>query len=282
MIDLHIHSRYSDGTNTIDEIVRMAKQKNIKALSLTDHDNINGLDEMKISCEKENIECIAGIEFSTEYYGVEVHILGYFLDTRDNNLLEKLNYLKSEREERTKELLEKLKKYKINLSYEEVKSVATSDIISRSHIALLMLQKGYVYSIKEAFINYIGTGGAAYIPKKDVDTLGIISLLNENKALSFLAHPKFIKVGEGKLLKMIDEFKDMGLDGIETNYSAFTEKYKNYYKNIAKEKKLLISGGSDFHGDIRNNIEIGDGNAYYEMITHMKKQLLYKYGKVVD
>lgn len=282
MIDLHMHSIYSDGTCTTKQLVQIANERKMKAISLTDHDTVEGLEEMNIYCKESGIEFINGIEFSTEYFGREIHILGYFVDTLDIDLINKLQYLKEERVERTKEIIKKLNKFKINIDFEEVQDIAESEIISRSHIAMAMYKKGYVYSLKEAFLNYIGNTGAAYIPKKDVDTLNIIELLNKNKALSFLAHPKLINTGEKKLLEMIDIFKEGGLDGIETYYSCFTQKDKVYYSRMARERNMLISGGSDFHGDMREMVKIGDGNAYYEMVSDMKKLIFKKYGKVVD
>jgi len=281
MIDLHMHSIYSDGTYTTKELVQKAVEMKMKAISLTDHDTIEGVEEMNNHCMEVSIEFINGIEFSTEFFGREIHILGYFIDVTDVELIKKLEYLKKERVERTKEIIKKLNTLKINISFEEVKDLATSDIISRSHIALAMYKRGYVYSIKEAFLNYIGNTGAAYIPKKNVDTLNIIELINKNKALSFLAHPKLINTGEKKLLEMINIFKESGLDGIETYYSYFTQKDKAYYSRIAREKGMLISGGSDFHGSIREMVKIGDGNAYYDMIVDMKKLCFSKHGRVI-
>jgi len=279
MIDLHIHSIYSDGTYSPKQLAEYAEKKDLKAVSLTDHDTIDGLKEAREEFENKGIEFIDGIEFSTEYKGHEVHILSYFIDIKDKILIQKLKRLQDERVSRTEEILEKLKKLKIDISMEEIKKVTTSNLISRSHIAYAMLQKGYVYSIKEAFINYIGAGGAAYVPKKDAETTEIVRMIRENKALSFLAHPKFINIGEKKLLNLIEVLKENGLDGLEVYYSTFSEKDKAYYSRIAKENNLLLSGGSDFHGGLREKVELGIGGARYQMLRKMKERLKEKYGK---
>lgn len=273
MIDLHIHTTCSDGTYTPEEVVGLCKEQNIEVMSITDHDTIEGLKEGKKKAEELGITFINGIEFSSDYYGKEVHILGYFLNIEDDVFLKEIKMLEKEREKRTELMLEKLKKYGINLTMDDILEEVTGNLISRTHIAGAMYKKGYIRSRKEAFINYIGSGKGAYIPKENLSPSRAVRLIKENGGLAFVAHPKLISLGEKRTFELLDILQEEGLDGLEIYYPSFSSIDIAYYSRIAKERGLIASGGSDFHGGNRREISIGVSNVKNDVYDTMLKRL---------
>lgn len=257
MIDLHIHSTYSDGTKTPKEIVEMAKKKGLKAISITDHDTVDGLIEGEKYAKDCGIEFIKGIEISANYYGKEIHILGYFLNTDDEIFMGKIKEFKEQREKRNEKILEKLDEIGFTITMEELKKEAKEDLISRTHIGSLMIKKAYVNNKKDAFLYYLGIRGKAYVAKNDMEAYEAIKILKDNGALSFIAHPKLIPYGMKRIKELITKGKEVGLDGIEVFYPRLTDYEINYYYKIAEKRGLLFSGGSDYHGENREGIEIG-------------------------
>ncbi len=276
MIDLHIHTTFSDGTYTPSEIIDMSLKKGLKIISITDHDTLEGIISANERAEKERIKIIPGIEFSTDYDGKEIHILGYFIDVKNEKLNIRLKELKKDREERTLKILEKLKGYRINITMDDIQKEVTGNLISRTHIASAMYKKGYVFSRKEAFLRYIGAGGAAYVQKENISPGEAVRIIKESGGLAFLAHPKFIPYGEKKIKELIQELKKDGLDGIEVYYYGHEKKDIEYYKRIAEEFGLIMSGGSDFHGGNREEVELGEvfvpDEVYEKMIERMESK----------
>ncbi|BDU50092.1 PHP domain-containing protein [Haliovirga abyssi] len=273
MIDLHIHTTCSDGTYTPEEVVELCKEKNIEVMAITDHDTVEGLKEGRKKAEELGITFINGIEFSTDYYGKEVHILGYFLNIEDEAFLKEIKLLGEEREKRTELMLEKLKRYGINITMEDVLEEVKGNLISRTHIAGAMYKKGYIRSRKEAFINYIGSGKGAYIPKENLSPARAVKLIKDNGGLAFVAHPKLISLGEKRTLELLDILQEVGLDGLEIYYPSFSSIDIAYYSRIAKERGLIASGGSDFHGGNRIEISIGVSNVKNDIYEAMLERL---------
>lgn len=257
MVDLHMHSIASDGTFTPSQLVEEAKKNGLKAIAITDHDTIEGLDEGIKRGKELGLEVINGIEFSTEYQGREVHILGYMFDKNNIKLLAKLEELRLERETRTKIILEKLAKYKLYISMDELMEEVEGNLISRTHIANVMLKKGYVYSRNEAFKRYLKTNGIAYVPKESLDPFEAIKLINESGGIASLAHPKLIDLDRGNFEILLRQLIEKGLDAIEAYYPSFTLEDERYYLNLVKKLNLLATAGSDFHGLNRPNNNIG-------------------------
>ena len=258
MIDLHIHSLYSDGTSTTSELVRMAMEKNMKMISLTDHDTVDGLLEMKKLCDENNIKFINGIELSTVYSGKEVHILGYFLNIDDKKLLDFSKEMKKARIVRNEKTIKMLNEQGIKITVEDTSKEAEGEIVSKTHLAQALITKGYVSSVPEAFQKYLGVNGTAYVPKVELSPADGIKIIKDNGGLAFLAHPKLIGLNEDEFLKLIKDMKESGLDGLETYYSTFSAEDIKYYEKISEEFSLIKSAGADFHGTNRIEIEIGD------------------------
>ena len=274
VIDLHLHTTASDGSLSPSELVKMAVERGMEAISITDHDTIDGLAEGRKKAEELGIKFINGMELSSEWDGREVHILGYFFDTESEMLKKELAKMKEARDNRNVKILEKLRRYKMDISHDELKEEAGGDIVSRAHIANLILKKGYVYSKGEIFKRYLGIGGLAYVPKGDLTPERAVEIIIEAGGIASLAHPKYISEDEMKLTKIINTLKDAGLKAMEVYYSNFTLKEVIKYKRIALKNGLLLTGGSDYHGGNKGNIEIGDGAVPLEVCSRMEDLIL--------
>ena len=265
MVDLHMHSLYSDGTFSVSELVKRSKEKGIKILSLTDHDTVEGLSETAEECIENNIKFINGIEISTEYNGKEVHILGYFIDEKDKSLIEFSDEMKQARISRNEKAIKILNNHGIKITKEDTFREAEGSIISRTHLARALITKGYVKDVKEAFDKYLGSNGLAYVPKSNLNPLDGINVIKKSGGLAFLAHPKLIGLEEEDFIRLVKDMKDNGLDGIETYYSLFSKDDMKYFEKTAEDFSLIRSAGSDFHGGNRKGVDIGDNYAPKEL-----------------
>lgn len=274
--DLHTHTENSDGTYSVEELVKAAKEKGLKALAITDHDTINGLFNVDVLSKKYDIEIIKGIEMSCNLNGKDVHILGYGLNIDDFNFKKELVRIKKIRNERNDKIIEKLNKLKLNVSLDELKTIAKGDIISKAHFADLLIKKGYVYSKGEAFKNYLGKSGIAFVEKKNYKPVDAVKTLEANGALISLAHPKLIGINDNEIEKLIIELKAYGLNGIEINYYSFDEKDKEKYIKLANKYNLVVTGGSDFHGKNRVNVSLGETGLNEKEYLEFKKSLKKK------
>lgn len=270
-VDLHLHSTASDGSFSPKQIVQLALLKKMKAIALTDHDTIDGLYEAKQEAEKWGIEFVPGIEFSTYWKNYEVHILGYFLNLEDPNFITTIQELKILREERNKKIIQLLQNYGIMLDMTSLEKQYPKQSIGRVHIAKEMIKNGYVKDMQEAFSKYLAQGGLAYVPKEGLSPHKAIQILKENAAFSSLAHPKFISKNENEILQLIEELKEVGLDAIEANYAGFKSYEIRKYRSWAKKYNLFITGGSDFHGTNRKNVEIGMQGLDYSQFNKFRR-----------
>ncbi|WP_195264208.1 MULTISPECIES: PHP domain-containing protein [unclassified Clostridium] len=242
--DLHIHSICSDGRFTPSDIVKMAKEKNLDYISLTDHDTLTGIKEALNEAETLNVKFIPGIELSTEYNGESIHVLGFF--NKDNydhlELNNILNEFKERRISRAYKIVDNLKKYhNIEIDINKVLSNG-KDTIARPHIAKAIIDAGYPYDHDYIFDNFIGNNCPAYIPSTKLSTKDGIKLLKKYGALVFLAHPVLVKKTP------VEDLLDLGFDGLEAIYYKNTEKDTNKFLRLAKDRNLFISSGSDCHG----------------------------------
>lgn len=257
-IDLHTHSLFSDGSMTPEELLAHAREVGLSAIALTDHDTISGLDRAETAAEKEGIEFVPGVEFSTEGRS-QVHILGYYIDRHDKELLDAFAVQQKERDENHAEYMVKLNAYGFAITDEEVRKQAPSGGIGRAHYAKVMMDKGYVSSVKEAFDLYLGVGKPCYIKRNVMDPKNAIALIHSAGGVAFFAHPHQTKLSDGEIFSYMKELKDAGLDGIEGYYSEYDEEMGKKFRRMAEELSLLLSGGSDFHAAMKPHIELGSG-----------------------
>lgn len=272
MVDFHIHTLFSDGTFTPEEIAETAFKNGVKVFAITDHDSVDGIERGRAAALKEGLEFVSGIEFSTDFLGKEIHILGYFLNEKAPELLNLLEELRKERETRTAKIIKKLNELKIGITEEDVKKEVKSDLISRNHIASALLKKGFVKNRGEAFYRYLGSSGAAYIPKTSFSPEKAVTAIKKNGGIAVLAHPKLIPLGQGKFNEMLELLCSHGLDGIEAYYPGHEIKDINIFKRMASDRGMIVTGGSDFHGLNRDDIVIGGANVPMEVYKIMKER----------
>ncbi len=257
-VDLHCHSNCSDGSLSPAELIKYAKEKGLSAVALTDHDTTDGIEEAKKCAEENGLELIPGIEFSVSA-DTEIHILGLFIDTENETLLKTIEKMKQNRIERIADICEKLKKLGMDISLYDVLKASSGKFVGRAYIAKVLLDKGYVSSLQEAFEKYIGAGKPAYSEKKDLTAKEAIETINAAGGKAFFAHLNQTGYSLEKLLETLKEFKCYGLYGIEGYYCQYTDKEISDYRKIASECGLSFSGGSDFHGKMKPGLEIGTG-----------------------
>lgn len=280
-IDLHTHSTASDGTLSPTELVKHAKEVGLDAIALTDHDTFKGLAEAQAAGKEFGVEVIRGCELSLETPdGVGwMHVLALFLPPDPQELQEAFDWVIAGRKERNHEIVEKLRKLGVNITYEAVAARAKGTV-GRPHFAQEMLSLGVVSSINEAFSVWLGDYGRAYVPKRKLKPKQAFDILNNIGATSILAHPFALNLSLQDTDNFIAEFKGMGLDGIEAIYSEHSKADTKAYCKMAEKHGLLISGGSDFHGTVKPHISLGTGkgklNIPTELLDKMKESRIAK------
>jgi predicted metal-dependent phosphoesterase TrpH len=258
IIDLHIHSTYSDGTLTPTEIVRKAEQEKIKVIAITDHDTIEGLEEFNM-CGSNYVEKVNGVEISVQMRDFNFHMVGLFIDYSDEEFREKINLLKNARIDRNRKIIKKLNELGYSITYEELEEIAKGEI-GRPHFSQILLKKNYFRDKREVFEKLLKKGAPAYFDKFRFNPEEAIKLIkNQGKGISILAHPGLLPFPKKEKLAIITELKKAGLDGLEIYYSEHTPEEIAFLKKIAKDLKLAVSGGTDFHGDNKPGISLGIG-----------------------
>ncbi|MBI5749053.1 MAG: PHP domain-containing protein [Nitrospinae bacterium] len=250
--DLHIHTAYSDGSFLPATIIRRAVKNNLKIISITDHDSVDGIAASIKEGEKNNIEVIPGIEISTTVDTGEIHILGYFIDYTDEYFLKNLKRIQDIRIKRMSVMVDKLKRLMIDIDLNELIEYAASSSIGRLHLAHFLKKKGIVGSAYESFDRYIGSGKPAYEKMNALSPEEGIELISDAGGIPVLAHPGLTKRDD-----LIDEMIQSGLRGLEVYHSGHSEEDTNRYFQMTKDKGLLITGGSDCHGEKKLNILMG-------------------------
>ncbi len=258
LIDLHTHSTASDGSLSPAELVAMAAKKGLAAVALTDHDTLAGLPAARLAGERHGVEVIAGVELSVADGERSVHLLGLFLSDRPGPLAEALAHLRERRHNRNRLILDKLRQLGIPIDYAAVTALAQG-AVGRPHIAQAMLSAGAVTSFKEAFTRYLGAQGRAYVPKDKLTLERAAELLHAEGALTILAHPYILGLSGPALAETVGRYRDAGLDGIEAFYTEHSQAQTLEYLALARRFGLAVSGGSDFHGAARPDVELGRG-----------------------
>jgi hypothetical protein len=266
-IDLHIHSVYSDGSLSPQNIIEIALVCQLVAISITDHDQLTWDKHYPVELDVKGIEMIPGIELSCDYKNREIHLLGYYFDPDNSEIMEYSKQMHLQREIRAEKILDRLQEFGIDLSIDEVVEKAGPGIIARPHIAQLMLKKGYVHSFQEAFDKYLGEFGIANIQKQHLDFIQGIELIHQAGGLAFLAHPIFYRN-----LRLYDDLIDAGIDGIETIHPKHSQSDVQLYRDIAENYSLLECGGSDFHGFYTADAAIGHPFVHADILTKIKEK----------
>ena len=256
-IDLHFHSSYSDGTMSPAELVALAQKNNLTGLALTDHDTIEGVKEFLHECQHYKITGLAGLEISSNHGSQPIHILGYDFDLNNNSFRQAIKQLQATRITRNKKIVKKLNDLGITTSYDEICDIAQIGQVGRPHFGQYLINKRLVKNMAQAFDNYLKMGRRAYVERQSLSTQEAISMIKEANGLAILAHPCTIKGDENKLFKTLDDFVDMGLDGLEVFYPIHSKNLTSKLQTYCRTRKLAITGGSDFHGAVRPGTSIG-------------------------
>jgi predicted metal-dependent phosphoesterase TrpH len=263
MIDLQLHSTFSDGSFSPTELVRKAKDLGLTAISLTDHDTVDGIPEFLEAGKTYQVTTVPGVEISVDTSlpnNGHMHILGLFIDPFSRKLKNTLDFLLTQRNLRAEKIVERLEQLNLPVSGEELLAEAGEGAIGRPHLAKIMVRKGYVKDISEAFEKYLKKGGPAYIDKVKLGEADALRMIKESGGLAILAHPHLMRYDtmvdtRNKILALAE----MGLDGFEVFYPGIPEETTRDLLELARDHDFAISGGSDFHGLNRDGVKMGTG-----------------------
>lgn len=261
-IDLHVHSTASDGTYTPSEVVSYAAEKNLYAIALTDHDTIDGISEARQAALEQGhrLIVIPGIEISADFHGTDIHILGLNIDYTNKEFLRKIDECKRLRIERNKKMIQKLNALGFPITEETISQrYGKKASITRAHFARYLLDEGYVKTKEEAFKKYFNKGAPCYIPRTQMTPEEAISVILKAGGHPVLAHPLLYKLDRDMVLKLIAYLKELGMEGIEGIYSLNSSEDDAFLLKTAKMYGLYITGGSDFHGTNKPDIDMGVG-----------------------
>lgn len=270
--DLHIHSIFSDGTHSVDHILDIAKEKGLGAVSITDHDTVKAFPRARILGKTRDIMVLTGVELSGVFKDVEIHILGYLFDENEVRLNEKLREMREYREERAQKMIEKLGDQGCHITFDDVRKVAGKGTIGRPHIARALLRQRCIVEYKEAFNRYIGNGRPCNVPKLRLHPEEAIKLIEDAGGIPVLAHPG--NVGDNV---MVTELLAFPFKGIEIWHPDHSSSQVNAYMELCRQRGLLMTGGSDSHGEKITKAEIGevkvDGKCAASLVEYKKAHL---------
>ena len=274
--DIHVHSYYSDGTCAPGELIRLAEAAGLSAVALCDHNTVGGLPEFLAAAEGSAVEAVPGIEFSTEYQGTELHILGLFIKPEAYPLIhEQMEAALRRKEQSNLDLVARLRGAGLPLDYRKIKETASGSV-NRAVIAAHMVKLGICESVQEAFDCWLSPKCGYYVPPVLSDSLEIIRFIKSIGAVAVLAHP-FLSIKQPDVLrKFLSEAE--GLDGMEVYYSKFTKEQTDLAVEITEEFGLLKSGGSDFHGANKPDIAMGTGRGNLVIPLEFLEQLRKRIG----
>jgi len=244
-IDLHMHSNYSDGVHAPAALVDLAKWKGISAIALSDHDSLGGFPELSAAARVAGVSVMSGVELSCEYNGRDLHVLGYGVDPGNVALQGLLLEFRTTRERRGIRIVEKLAEQGVHIDFKRVLAKAGAGALGRPHIAEALVEAGHVPDHAQAFAKYLGEGGPAYVDKFKMKPADAVACLHAAVGLAFVAHPGYYLEDYGAFLRLLDEG---GFDGLEVFHPYHIPPVTTKLLGLARDRGLLISGGSDFHG----------------------------------
>jgi 3',5'-nucleoside bisphosphate phosphatase len=262
--DLHLHTQFSDGTFTPEELVLHAQKGGLACIALTDHDTVEGCPRAAAACAAVNLEFITGAELTAEYQDTEVHILGYFLDTHNAVLLAKIAKFQAVRQNRIREMVAAINKLGIPLKAEAVFELANCQSPGRPHVARTLVKEKLVGTLDEAFERFLKKGRPAWVPKAKMSALESIELIHQAGGMAVMAHPGLNRTDE-----IIPDLVAAGLDGIECFHTKHSTSTSERYLEIADKHHLLVTGGSDCHGYSKGRPLIGTVRLPYEHVQQL-------------
>jgi predicted metal-dependent phosphoesterase TrpH len=275
--DLHLHTQFSDGTFTPEELVERAHQLGFAAIALTDHDSVEGCARAAAACASAGMEFIPGAELTAEHEDIEVHILGYFLDTENQVLLDKIARFQAVRQNRIREMAAALNKLGIPLKAESVFALANCKSPGRPHVARTLVKEKLIGNLDEAFERYLKKGRPAWVPKTKMSALESVELIHQAGGLAVMAHP-----GLNRSDAIIPALVEAGLDGIECFHTKHSTVMSERYLEFAEKYHLLVTGGSDCHGFSKKAPLIGTVKLPYEHVEKLRAKVAERKAKATN
>lgn len=273
-IDLHVHSTYSDGMCTPAELVKLAQKKHLSYIALTDHDTVEGIPDALAAAKGRTVTVIPGVELSSDYKDTDIHIVGLDIDYQNVDFTAHLEHFQQERIQRNRKMCMRLADAGFSITYDALLSAFPDAVLTRAHFARFLYDSGEAKSTAEVFNRYIGSHCPCYVPREKVTPMHAVSLIKKAGGTAVLAHPMLYHMNEAQLCELIEQLKQFGLDGIEAIYSCNTENEEAYVRSLASRYHLAISGGSDFHGSNKPDIDLGCGKGNLRIPQALLSELL--------
>lgn len=277
MIDLHVHSNHSDGTLTPEELVALAIQSEVTAFALTDHDTVSGITKAKNAAAGSGVTVISGTEISAAYQKKDIHILGLFIDETNASLLSALEDAVTGRDSRNERMAERFRDLGIPLTLDELRLENPDTVITRAHFANYLMKHHHVKTSREAFERYLNYDAPCFVPREYMPPERAISLILEAGGIPVLAHPLLYKLPPAELEALLCRLTDAGLKGLEVYYSSNTGFDEQICYSLANRYGLLMTGGTDFHGENKPNLFLGTGRNHNLQIPERVLDPLYAY-----
>ncbi len=272
-VDMHTHSTASDGTFSPRELVNYAEEKELYAIALTDHDTIDGIEEALEVAKNTSVKIIPGIELSAEYGTGDLHILGLNIDYQNKGFLKVVEMCRESRDERNRKMIEKIRQQGMPLTEEIMEERFGIASVTRAHFARYMIDEGFVSSKEEAFQRYLNPGKCCYVARERITPKMAIELILDAGGYPVLAHPLLYKMGHDRLYSTVNYLKELGLQGLEGIYSLNTPSDDRKLADLAKNYGLYITGGSDFHGSNKPDIDLGVGKGNLRVPKNLLKNI---------
>lgn len=273
-IDLHVHTSESDGTDTPEEVVRLAASRGLRAIAITDHDTATGYPAAAAEGARLGVEVVPGIEISTTFHG-PVHILGYYIDPASPEIAPVLESVIRDRDERNRIIARRMAADGLPVDYDAMRE-RFGTAIGRPHFGEVLVELGLAESVKDAFARYLGKGQRYYEPRHFLSLERSLWIISRSGGVPVLAHPFQYRLEESGLRALIEHAVQYGLEGIECRYSGYSEKQTGYLLSLAEEYRLLPTGGSDYHGAVKPQIALGTGTGElavpYSFLEGIKKR----------
>jgi predicted metal-dependent phosphoesterase TrpH len=275
-VDLHIHSTASDGSLSPSEIINLAKELGLRAVAITDHDTIEGSAEALGQPPSPSLEILSGIEISADVSCGTMHILGYLIRLDDSSLTQTLKKVQEARANRNVKIIERLQDLGVDIEYEDVIKVSGGGQVGRPHIAQVLVEKGVVQSFGEAFRRYLRKWGPAYVPRYRLQPAEAIQMILRAGGVPVLAHPFTLDAqDEAELEGILRDLKQAGLKGMEVYHPEYGRELTTCYESLARRQGLLMTGGTDFHGQVKPEVQMGMGRGdlriSYRLVEELKK-----------
>ena len=276
-IDLHVHTNTSDGSETPENAVKLAKELGLRAIAITDHDTAAGVKAAQAAGEKYGLEVVAGMELGCGWYGREIHMLAYDIDPDAQCLKATLDWIVSDREERNRRMAEMMSADGIKVDADELKIKHPGAIIGRPHFALCLIEQGYANSVSEAFHKYLDPGRKYYIRRNFLSIEEAAGMIVKAGGKPVIAHPGQYKLTDERMTELMQRGRDAGVVGLECYYSGYDDGQVAEYLSLAEKYGFTPTGGSDWHGKHKTNIFLGSGkngelNIPYEILENLRKR----------